>query len=126
MARSYYVYVIELRVPEGTRGGPRRPLGVLTNGAPPPRSVYVGSSSFTPEERARRHHEGGEHVRYASRYVRRFGGRLLPALYAHLNRPPFATRDDAKVAEKKLRAELQRRGYKVYGSCRPHGKSCRL
>lgn len=99
----YYVYAVELDRPGS---------GV---------SVYVGSSALAPEQRFRRHKEGGIGT---SRYVRRQGVRLRPDLYAHLNRPPFSSREAAWRAEHDLRDTLERRGFRVFGSCDPRKHGC--
>lgn len=98
--RRYHVYVIELRPLPGH--GP---------------SVYVGSSGLPPEERLRHHRspEAGD-PRAGSRHVRRRGVRLRPDLARGV--PPLLTRKDAKLAEQRLAARLERMGYRVFGSCR--------
>jgi hypothetical protein len=48
----------------------------------------------------------------AARIVKRFGVRLVPKLYAHLN--PM-TYPDALAMEKQLAAELRARGFQVFG-----------
>lgn len=97
----WYVYVVELRRP-----------------GPVP-SVYVGSSAHEPEERFRRHKRGGVAT---SRYVRRYGVRLMPEFYARLN--PLTTREDAHVAERAVRRALRERGYRVFGSCDAREDGC--
>lgn len=101
----FYVYAIELDKRD-----------IYGRRAP---SAYVGSSALHPQARFRRHKTGALGT---SRHVRRHGVRLLPQLYGHLN--PFASREGAKAAEKQLRAELERRGYRVYGSCYPRENGC--
>lgn len=96
----FYVYVVELA-------------------RPGPPSVYVGSSALPPEERFRRHKLGGMPT---SRYVRRYGVRLLPELTARLN--PFSTREEAHRAELALRGVLRRKGYRVFGSCTARKDGC--
>ena len=46
------------------------------------------------------------------RVVRKFGERLVPKLYAHLNPMPYAR---AKALEPILADSLRKRGYVVYG-----------
>lgn len=70
--------------------------------------VYVGMTGLTPEERFASHKSG---VR-ASRFVERFGIRLLPECYAHLNPMPYPA---AAQMEKDLAEDLRRAGYTVVG-----------
>jgi hypothetical protein len=70
--------------------------------------VYVGMTGLTPEERFANHKAG---IKDAS-LVKRFGLRLLPELYEHLNPMPFeaAARMEADLAD-----DLRRAGYTVTG-----------
>ena len=86
------VYVVYLRNPTG-------------DGRP---GYYVGMTGLTPEQRFENHKNG---VKSAS-VVRRFGERLVPRLYAHLNPMPYAK---AKVIEVALADSLRKRGFRVYG-----------
>jgi predicted GIY-YIG superfamily endonuclease len=70
--------------------------------------VYVGMTGLTPEERFENHKQGIK----ASYYPKRYGMRLLPELYAHLNPMPFAA---AAQMEKDLTEDLRRVGYTVVG-----------
>ena len=70
--------------------------------------VYVGMTGLTPEERFANHKQG---IKAAS-VVRRFGVRLLPELYAHLNPMPF---DAAVRMEMDLAEDLRKLGYTVTG-----------
>lgn len=97
----YFVYVVEL-----ARPGPMP-------------SVYVGSSAFPPAERFRHHKAGGVAT---SRYVRRYGVRLLPELFAHLN--PMQSRREAHLAERGLRRALREQGFRVFGSCDARKDGC--
>jgi hypothetical protein len=95
---NFYVYVVRLVPHEGSH----KP------------EVYVGSSALTPRDRFDKH----VHIRKGgSRHVRRRGIALVPELYAHLN--PLRSREAAKAAEQRLRRDLERRGFVVYGSCSP-------
>ncbi len=69
---------------------------------------YVGMTGLTPEERFENHKRGIK----AARVVRRFGERLVPRLYAHLNPMPYekAVRMEAWLAD-----SLRKRGYVVFG-----------
>ncbi len=69
---------------------------------------YVGMTGLAPEERFAKHKAGIK----ASRYVRKFGERLVPKLYAHLN--PMTYKDAVKM-EKRLAEELRGKGYLVFG-----------
>ena len=70
--------------------------------------VYVGMSGLPPEERFANHKAG---IKDAG-LVNRYGIRLLPELYAHLNPMPFAA---AAQMEKDLAEDLGRAGYTVMG-----------
>lgn len=85
---TYGVYVIELS------------LGRKT--------VYVGQTCHTPEERFRQHKAGYK----SSRWARKYGVRLRPGLWKGYKR--FNTRKEAEDAEKRLARALERRGFKVY------------
>lgn len=63
--------------------------------------VYVGMTGLTPEERLDNHKAGIK----AAWVVKRYGIRLLPELYAHLNPMPF---DAAVQMEKDLAEDLRR------------------
>jgi hypothetical protein len=56
--------------------------------------LYVGSTGHTPEERFLKHKAGHN----ASRWVRRYGLGLLPALYRHLNPLGWEAATAAEVA----------------------------
>jgi predicted GIY-YIG superfamily endonuclease len=70
--------------------------------------VYVGMTGLTPEERFANHKAGTR----AASLVKRYGIRLLPELYQHLNPMPYeaAVRMEADLAE-----DLRRAGYTVTG-----------
>jgi len=70
--------------------------------------VYVGMTGLTPEERLANHQAG---VKSAA-VVKRYGLRLLPELYAHLNPMPF---EAAVQMEADLAEDLRRAGYTVTG-----------
>jgi predicted GIY-YIG superfamily endonuclease len=70
--------------------------------------VYVGMTGLTPEERFANHQAGVKDAWV----VRRYGVRLLPELYAHLNPMPF---EAAAQMEKDLAEDLRRAGYTVTG-----------
>jgi hypothetical protein len=88
----HHVYVVFLRNPKGDGKA----------------AYYVGMTGLLPEQRFQNHKLGIK----AARIVRRFGERLVPRLYAHLNPMPFAK---AKQMEVLLADSLRKRGYVVYG-----------
>jgi predicted GIY-YIG superfamily endonuclease len=69
---------------------------------------YVGMTGLTPEQRFENHRKGVK----AARVVRKFGMRLVPKLYAHLNPMPYRRAKDMEVF---LADSLRKRGYAVYG-----------
>ncbi len=86
------VYVVYLRNPKGDgRAG-----------------YYVGMTGLSPEERFANHKRGHK----AAGIVKRFGIRLVPRLYAHLNPMPY---EKAKAMEPILFESLRKRGYVVFG-----------
>ena len=70
--------------------------------------VYVGMTGLTPEERFANHKAGTK----AAWVAKRYGLRLLPELYAHLNPMPS---EAAAQMEKDLAEDLRRAGYTVTG-----------
>jgi hypothetical protein len=70
--------------------------------------VYVGMTRLSPEERFANHKAGIK----AAAVVTRYGIRLLPELYAHLNPMPF---DAATQMEMDLAEDLRWAGYTVAG-----------
>jgi predicted GIY-YIG superfamily endonuclease len=86
------VYVVFLRNPKG-------------DGRP---GYYVGMTGLTPEQRFENHKQGVK----AARVVKKYGIRLVPRLYAHLNPMSY---DDAKRMEVWLADSLRKRGYTVFG-----------
>lgn len=70
--------------------------------------VYVGMTGLPVEHRFENHKNG-----YKSAWtVERYGVRLLPELFAHLNPMPF---EAAAQMEKDLAADLRAQGYTVTG-----------
>jgi predicted GIY-YIG superfamily endonuclease len=90
--RKHSVYVVFLRNPKGDGKA----------------GYYVGMTGLTPEERFANHKAGIK----ASSVVKRFGERLVPKLYEHLEPMSYA---DALAMEKQLFEELKARGYRVFG-----------
>ena len=70
--------------------------------------VYVGMTGLTPDERLENHKAG---IKDAP-LVKRYGSRLLPELYEHLNPMPY---EAAARMEKDLAEDLRRAGYTVTG-----------
>jgi predicted GIY-YIG superfamily endonuclease len=70
--------------------------------------VYVGMTGLDPKERFANHKAG---IKAAS-VVKRYGIRLIPELYEHLNPMPF---EAAAQMEKDLAEDLRRAGYTVTG-----------
>jgi len=86
------VYVVYLRNPKGDgRAG-----------------YYVGMTGLDPEDRFRNHKNGVK----AARVVRKYGERLVPRLYEHLNPMPYTK---AKAMEVFLADSLRKRGFAVFG-----------
>ena len=92
MAAHHSVYVVYLRNPKGDGRA----------------AYYVGMTGLTPEERFKNHKKGVK----AARVVKKYGVRLVPKLYAHLNPMPYAK---AALMEAFLAESLRKRGYEVYG-----------
>lgn len=86
------VYVVYLRNPAGDGKA----------------GYYVGMTGLTPEVRFENHKRG---IKAAS-VVKRFGERLVPKLYAHLN--PM-TYEEALAMEAQLAEELRAQGFQVFG-----------
>ena len=70
--------------------------------------IHVGMTGLTPEERFANHKAGTK----AASVVKRYGLRLLPELYEHLNPMPF---EAAAQMEQDLAEDLRRAGYTVTG-----------
>jgi len=70
--------------------------------------VYVGMTGLSPEERFANHQAGIKDA-YV---VKRYGVRLMPELFAHLNPMPF---DAAVIMERDLAEDLRSQGYTVTG-----------
>ena len=70
--------------------------------------VYVGMTGLPVDHRFENHKNGYK----AARLVRKYGVRLMPELYAHLNPMPF---EAAAEMEKDLAGDLRQEGYTVAG-----------
>src|SRR5512136_3432294 len=99
------VYVVLLKPAAGRLRAVR---AANPNRDPKKPCVYVGMTGLSPEERFANHKQG---VKSAS-VVKRYGLRLMPELYAHLNPMPF---EAAAQMEKDLAEDLRRAGYAVMG-----------
>ena len=86
------VYVVYLRNPKGDGKA----------------GYYVGMTGLSPEQRFENHKNGIK----AARVVRKFGQRLVPKLYAHLNPMPYKK---ALWIEGVLAESLRKRGFVVFG-----------
>ncbi len=91
----FNVYVVQLKgVPGGTG-----------------KDVYVGMTGLTPEERYANHKRGKPADK---KIVTRYGVKLLPELYEHLN--PLSWEEANKMEKETLPRELTAKGFKVYGA----------
>ena len=92
-ARSdhHHVYVVYLRNPKGDGKA----------------GYYVGMTGLSPEQRFENHKAGIK----AARVVRKYGERLVPRLYSHLNPMPYSRAKDMEVM---LADSLRKRGYTVF------------
>src|SRR4030095_2611472 len=81
-AHHHNVYVVLL---DSAVARLRRVRAENCNRCPDKPCVYVGMTGLTPEERFANHKDGVKDAWV----VQRFGIRLLPELYAHLNPMPF-------------------------------------
>lgn len=70
--------------------------------------VYVGMTGLPPIERFWNHQDGYK----SSYYVHKFGVKLLPEMFEHLNPMPF---EGACEMERELAEELREQGYAVCG-----------
>ena len=86
------VYVVYLRNPRGDGKA----------------GYYVGMTGLSPEQRFANHKNGIK----AARVVRKFGERLVPKLYAHLNPMSY---ERAQRMEGFLAESLRKRGFVVFG-----------
>ena len=86
------VYVVYLRNPAGDGKA----------------GYYVGLTGLSPQQRFENHKKGIK----CARVVKRYGERLVPRLYEHLNPMPF---EKAKEMEGRLADSLRKRGFVVFG-----------
>lgn len=83
-------------------------LGMNPKRDPAKPCVYVGMSGLPPEHRFENHKHGYK----AAWVVEKYGVRLLPELYEHLNPMPY---DAALQMELELAEDLRNEGYTVTG-----------
>ena len=102
----FHVYVVEL---DPAVRSERRVLSQNPKSDPTKPCVYVGETGTTPEKRFEQHKKG---IKAGRKYVTRFGIRLMPELYQHLN--PM-TEAAALEMETKLAEDLRQDGYTVTG-----------
>lgn len=100
---SVYVVLLDSKV-----GRIRKVRAANPSSDPKKPCVYVGMTGLEPAQRFANHKAGIK----AAFVVKRFGIRLLPELYAHLNPMPY---DAALQMEKDLAEDLRRSGYTVTG-----------
>lgn len=104
-ADHHHVYVVLLD-PAAAKLRSLRKLNPKRDARKP--CVYVGMSGLSPEVRFANHRQGIK----ASPIVHRFGVRLLPELYEHLNPMPY---EAAVQMEADLAEDLRQEGYTVAG-----------
>ena len=106
MPRRYHynVYVVELSLDVLDEARFRRANPDYAWGKP---CVYVGMTGLSPDVRFDKHKAGVQ----ANRYVRQYGLRLLPPLYACYNPLPY---EGARDMEVELAIGLRESGYGVW------------
>jgi hypothetical protein len=108
----YNVYVIELDQEFALSQKAKTANPMRDPGKP---SVYVGYTSKTPRARFKQHMSGKpgkKGFKLCSRVVFKYGIKLMPELYQHLN--PILTKDDAMEVEVLLARILRKCGYTVW------------
>ena len=103
-AHHYHVYVIELDDTVWNEARFRRANPDHVVGMP---CVYVGMTGIDPDVRFDKHKAGIQ----SNRYVRDFGLRLVPSLYAIYNPMPY---EGAREMEVELAIGLREAGYGVW------------
>jgi hypothetical protein len=86
----------------------RSVLRLNPNRNPAKPCVYVGMTGLPVDHRFENHRNGYK----SARVVEKYGVRLLPELYEHLNPMPFTA---AAQMEKDLAEDLRAEGYTVFG-----------
>ena len=92
LREHHSVYVVYLRNPKGDGKA----------------GYYVGMTGLLPEARFANHKRGIK----SARVVKKYGERLVPRLYEHLNPMPY---ERALEMERMLADSLRKRGYAVFG-----------
>ena len=100
----HHVYVVELSDRVWNEPGFRKANPDYRLGKP---FVYVGMTGLDPDRRFDKHKAG---IQF-NRYVRDYGLRLLPELYAVFNPMPY---DGAREMEVELAIGLREKGYGVW------------
>lgn len=86
----------------------KKVLKLNPNRDPAKPCVYVGLTGIPPIERFWNHKDGYK----SSRYVSKYGVRLLPELFEYLNPMPY---EAAQQMERDLATDLRAQGYTVTG-----------
>jgi hypothetical protein len=100
---SVYVILLDplvLQIPDVSRLNPNR--------IPSKPCVYVGMTGLPVDHRFENHKNGYK----SARVVKKYGIKLMPELYQHLNPMPF---EAAAQMEKDLTEDLRAEGYTVVG-----------
>lgn len=103
--QHHNVYVVLL---DSAVGKLRKVRALNPNRDPEKPCLYVGMTGLAPEERFANHKAGIKDAPLVNRY----GIRLVPEMYAHLNPMPFAA---AAQMEMDLAEDLRRAGFTVTG-----------
>jgi hypothetical protein len=103
-SHHYHVYVVELDDRVWQVGRFRRANPDYRPGRP---LVYVGMTGLDPDLRFDKHKAGIQ----ANSFVRDYGVKLLPALYARYNPQPYEAARDLEV---ELGIQLRKAGYGVW------------
>ena len=103
-AHHYHVYVIELSAEAWNVASFRKANPDYMHAKP---MVYVGMTGLDPDLRFDKHKAGIQ----SNRFVRDFGVRLLPQLYAVYNPMPY---EGAREMEVELAIGLREAGYAVW------------
>ena len=101
----HHVYVVLL---DEKAAQHRSVLAVNPNRDPAKPCVYVGMSGLPPEHRFENHKNGYK----SASVVEKYGVRLMPELYEHLNPMPY---EAALQLEMDLAEDLRHEGYTVTG-----------
>lgn len=102
--KHYHVYVIELSKDVLYEGRFRKSNPDYVMGKP---CVYVGMTGLDPDVRFDKHKAGIQ----SNRYVKEFGLRLLPEIYAAYNPMSY---DEARDMEVEVAIDLREAGYGVW------------